>query len=82
MAGLKDPILDEKLKSKKSKYKRLRKEVIAAAEEKNFNRLNRALQHCLVVNLQYTPEVEGAKDVLFALCKEGKIFLVAYFLFA
>lgn len=75
MAGIEDPILNEKIRGQKAKFKHMRKEVLAAAEERNLDRLSVALKHCMSVNLEYRGDVEDTKKVLLELCKEGNYLI-------
>ncbi|XP_025113812.1 uncharacterized protein LOC112575895 [Pomacea canaliculata] len=70
MADIKDPILNRKIREKKAKFSRMRQEVLAAARDRNVDRLNLALRHCMDSNLDYRGDVEDGKKVLLALCKE------------
>lgn len=72
MIGLKDPILDEKLRAVKAKYKRMRQEMLAAAEEKDFDGLNLALGNYMAINFEHRGDVEATKEELLELCNEGE----------
>lgn len=72
MIGLKDPILDEKLRAMKAKYKRMRQEMLAAAEEKDLDGLNLALGNYMAINFEHRGDVEATKEELLELCNEGE----------
>lgn len=75
-AGIKDPILNGKIREQRAKFSRMRKEVLAAARDRNVDQLNLALTHCIASNLNDRGDVEDGKKVLLELCKEGKKMLV------
>lgn len=76
MADIKNPILNRKIREQRAKFSRMRKEVLAASRDRNVDRLNLALRHCIATNLQDRGDLEDGKKVLLELCKEGKKMLV------
>lgn len=71
MCGIKDSNLEKKIRTKKIKYEHMREELLAAAKERNLDRLNKALTEWMEVNLQNKGDIEDAKTLLMALCQEG-----------
>lgn len=71
MCGIKDSNLEQKIRTKKTRYQHLREELLAAAKKRNLDRLNKALTDCMDVNLKNKGDIEDGKTLLMALCQKG-----------
>lgn len=71
MAGIKVSVIKQRIRVQEERYKGVREELLAAVQGRNLDRLNRALENFIATKLQDKGEIEKAKTVLWALCKEG-----------
>ncbi|XP_025111842.1 uncharacterized protein LOC112574780 isoform X2 [Pomacea canaliculata] len=69
-ADIKDPMLDKRIRSKETCYKRMIEELRVSAQKGDFIELNRSIRNSMVANLQNKGEIENAKKFLVALCQK------------
>ncbi|XP_025111821.1 hillarin-like [Pomacea canaliculata] len=69
-ACITNPMLEKRIRTKKTGYRRMVQELLDCKREMNFERLNRALSRCIAANLQKKDDIEEGKKVLMYLCQK------------